>query len=70
MPEARKHIGHPHHRPTGRVWTTAGEASRSGWVICDDCGVRLARPDGAPVALPDGGRLGPDPSRLVEDIGD
>jgi hypothetical protein len=38
-------------------------------VICDDCGVPLARPDGAPVALPDGGRLDPDP-RLVEDIGD
>lgn len=34
--------------------------SRSGWVVCDNCGVPLERPDGGPVALPNGGRLGPD----------
>jgi hypothetical protein len=42
-------------------------------VICGDCGVPLARFDGVPVALPDGGRLGSDPRLVeddVEDIGD
>ncbi len=33
----------------------------SGWVICGHCGITLGRPDGGPVALPDGGPLGPDP---------
>ena len=33
----------------------------SGWVICSYCGILLKRPDGGPVALPNGGPLGPDP---------
>lgn len=37
------------------------KASKSGWVICDHCGIPLQRPDGGPVALPNGGPLGPDP---------
>jgi hypothetical protein len=37
------------------------EGRKSGWVICDHCGVPLERPDGGPVALPNGGPLGPDP---------
>lgn len=37
------------------------EQAEAGWAICADCGVPLHRPDGGPVALPDGGRLGPDP---------
>lgn len=32
----------------------------SGWVICCHCGIPLRRPDSGPVALPDGGPLGPD----------
>lgn len=36
------------------------------WVVCTHCGVPLVRPDGGPVALPGGGRLGPDP-RLEDD---
>ncbi len=34
--------------------------SESGWVICGHCGIPLKRSDGGPVALPDGGPLGPD----------
>lgn len=34
--------------------------SESGWVICGHCGIPLKRPDGGPVALSDGGPLGPD----------
>lgn len=37
------------------------EGRESRWVICDHCGVPLQRPDGGPVALPNGGPLGPDP---------
>jgi hypothetical protein len=33
----------------------------SGWVICCHCTIPLERPDGGPVALPEGGPLGPDP---------
>jgi hypothetical protein len=33
----------------------------SGWEICSHCGIPLMRPDGGPVALPNGGPLGPDP---------
>jgi hypothetical protein len=32
----------------------------SGWVICGHCGIPLKRHDGGPVALPNGGPLGPD----------
>lgn len=32
-----------------------------GWIICTHCGIPTGRPDGGPVALPDGGRLGCDP---------
>ncbi len=38
-----------------------GERRESGWITCDHCGVPLQRPDGGPVALPNGGPLGPDP---------
>ena len=34
--------------------------SESGWVVCGHCGIPLKRPDGGPVALPNGGPLGPD----------
>jgi hypothetical protein len=44
------------------------DAHPVGWIICTHCGVPLSRPDGGPVALPDGGRLGADP-RLKEDEG-
>jgi hypothetical protein len=38
------------------------EGRKSGWVICDHCGIPLERPDGGgPVALPNGGPLGPGP---------
>lgn len=37
------------------------EADGSGWVICTHCAIPLERDDGGPVALPDGGPLGPDP---------
>jgi hypothetical protein len=33
----------------------------SGWEICGHCGIPLRRSDGGPVALPNGGLLGPDP---------
>ncbi|MCV7286072.1 hypothetical protein H7J87_12090 [Mycolicibacterium wolinskyi] len=33
----------------------------SGWIVCTHCGVPTERPDGGPVALPNGGPLGPDP---------
>jgi hypothetical protein len=39
----------------------SGDDSESGWVICTHCSIPLKRPDGDPVALPDGGALGPDP---------
>lgn len=42
------------------------EPPGSGWVICADCGVPLSRPDGGPVALTDGGRLGLDPRESPE----
>jgi hypothetical protein len=38
----------------------SGDNSESGWVICTHCGIPLKRPDGGPVALPNGGPLGPD----------
>ena len=38
-----------------------GERREFGWITCDHCGVPLQRPDGGPVALPNGGPLGPDP---------
>lgn len=38
----------------------SGDNSKSGWVICTHCGIPLKRPDGGPVALPNGGPLGPD----------
>jgi hypothetical protein len=31
-----------------------------GWLICGSCGIPLKRPDGGPVALANGGPLGPD----------
>ena len=34
--------------------------SESGWAICGHCGIPLKQSDGGPVALPDGGPLGPD----------
>jgi hypothetical protein len=37
------------------------EGRKSGWVVCDHCGIPLQRPDGGPVAQPDGGPLGADP---------
>jgi hypothetical protein len=37
------------------------EGQKSGWVTCAHCGIPLKRPDGGPVALPNGGPLGPDP---------
>jgi hypothetical protein len=40
---------------------TPDDADDSGWVICEHCGIPLRRPDGGPVALPNGGPLGPDP---------
>lgn len=40
---------------------TPDDADDSGWVICEHCGIPLRRPDGGPVALPNGGLLGPDP---------
>jgi len=42
--------------------------AEAGWIVCSDCGVPLQRSDGGPVALPDGGRLGPDPR--LDDAGD
>ncbi len=36
----------------------SNERPKSGWIICDHCGVPLQRPDGGPIALPDGGPLG------------
>jgi len=33
----------------------------SGWILCDHCGVPWQRPDSGPIALPNGGPLGPDP---------
>jgi hypothetical protein len=39
----------------------SSERRESGWITCDHCGVPLQRPDGGPVALPNGGPLGPDP---------
>ena len=39
----------------------SGDDPESGWVICTHCGIPLKRPDRGPVALPDGGPLGPDP---------
>jgi hypothetical protein len=39
---------------------TPDDADDSGWVICEHCGIPLRRPDGGPVALPNGGQLGPD----------
>ncbi|MCZ2818028.1 hypothetical protein [Modestobacter sp. VKM Ac-2984] len=38
---------------------TEGEDAGA-WIICADCGIPLVRPDGGPVALPHGGKLGPD----------
>ncbi|TAJ49664.1 MAG: hypothetical protein EPO52_01510 [Herbiconiux sp.] len=32
----------------------------AGWMTCEECSIPTQRPDGGPVALPDGGRLGPD----------
>lgn len=43
------------------VHLPSDEGRKSGWVICDHCGIPLERPDGGPVALPNGGPLGPDP---------
>ena len=43
------------------------EQAGSSWVICADCGVPLSRPDGGPVALPNGGRLGPDTREPKDD---
>ena len=37
------------------------DEDESGWVSCTYCGITLQRPDGGPVALPNGGPLGPDP---------
>jgi hypothetical protein len=37
------------------------DASQSDWVICTHCGIPLQRSDGGPVALSEGGPLGPDP---------
>lgn len=37
----------------------SGDGGTSGWVICGHCGIPLERPDGGPVARPNGGRLGP-----------
>lgn len=31
----------------------------SGWIICANCGIPMQRPGGGPVALPNGGGLGP-----------
>ncbi|WP_396913654.1 hypothetical protein [Mycolicibacterium sp.] len=36
------------------------DPDESGWVVCEHCGIPLERPDGGPVALPNGGPLGPD----------
>ncbi|MGV0696692.1 hypothetical protein [Mycobacterium paraintracellulare] len=36
------------------------EADGSAWVVCLHCGIPLQRPDDGPVALPNGGPLGPD----------
>lgn len=36
------------------------EGRKSGWVVCHHCAIPLERPDGGPVALPNGGPLGPD----------
>ena len=41
--------------------------SESGWVGCTHCSIPLVRPDGGPVALPNGGPLGPDPRILGGD---
>jgi hypothetical protein len=47
------------------------DASQSGWVICTHCGIPLQRPDGGPVALSEGGPLGPDPrQRNLNEFGD
>lgn len=46
-------------------WRTP--ANEPAWVVCTHCGVPLRRPDGGPVALPDGGRLGPDPRDLDDE---
>lgn len=48
------------------------EDATSGWVICQHCTIPLQRPDGGPVALPNGGPLGPDPRDGLdeEDDGD
>jgi hypothetical protein len=40
---------------------TPVDSDGSGWVICQHCGIPLQRTDGGPVALPNGGPLGPDP---------
>jgi hypothetical protein len=39
------------------------DGHKSGWVICGHCGIPLQRPYGGPVALPNGGPLGPDPRK-------
>lgn len=39
----------------------ADAGDESGWVICEHRSIPLHRPDGGPVALPNGGPLGPDP---------
>jgi hypothetical protein len=37
------------------------EEDDGGWRICTHCGIPMSRPDGGPVALPNGGSLGADP---------
>jgi hypothetical protein len=61
--EERDRLARECQRRGSHIWSN--ERPKSGWILCDHCGVPLQRPDGGPIALPNGGPLGPD-SRDVE----